>query len=97
LQPLQREVTVECLPFDIPDYIEIDVTPLNIHDVVHISTVQCPSGVELVYDKDEPLVTVLPPTVEEVKVAEGAAAEGAAPAEAAAAEPAKTEAKGGAA
>lgn len=96
LQPLQREVTVECLPFDIPEYIEIDVTPLDIHDVVHISTVQRPPGVELVYENDDPLVTVLPPTVEEVKVAEAAAVEGVAPAEAAA-EPAKPEAKGGAA
>jgi large subunit ribosomal protein L25 len=96
LQPLQREVMVECLPFDIPKYIEVDVTPLNIHDVIHISALQPPAGVELVFDSDLPLVTVLPPTVEEVKVAEAAPVEGAV-AEGAPAEPAKVEGKGGAA
>jgi large subunit ribosomal protein L25 len=98
LQPLEREVEVECLPFDIPDYLEVDVTPLAIHDVIHISSVAVPAGVVLVYDSDLPLVTVLPPTVEEVKVVEEAVAvEGAAPAEAPAGEPAKAEPKGGAA
>ncbi|MBI4518205.1 MAG: 50S ribosomal protein L25/general stress protein Ctc [Deltaproteobacteria bacterium] len=96
LQPLQREVLVECLPFDIPQYIEVDVTPLKIHDTIHIAALRSPAGVELVYDSDVALVTVLPPTVEEVKV-EAAEAEAAVPVEGAAAEAAKGEAKGGAA
>lgn len=97
LQPLQREVTVECLPANIPEFIQVDVTPLNIHDVIHISALQAPFGVDLIYDSDVAIVTVAPPTVEEVKVAEAAPVEGAVPAEgAAAAEPAKAEGKGGA-
>jgi large subunit ribosomal protein L25 len=100
LQPIQRDVSVLCLPTDIPDFIEVDVSPLGIHEAVHLSELTVPSGVELEYDKDEPVVTVLPPTVEEAKVAapaEGAVAEGAAPAaEAAKTEPAgKDAAKGG--
>jgi large subunit ribosomal protein L25 len=99
LQPVQREVEVECLPADIPAFISVDVSALDIHDAIHISQLQPPPGVELRYDTDATLVTVLPPTVEEVKVeeaavAEGAAVEGAAPVEAAKAEPEK---KGGAA
>ncbi len=98
LQPVQRDVEVECLPGDIPDFIEVDVTALNIHDAVHVSELQAPEGVRICYDTDAALVTVLPPTIEEVKVEEAAAevapAEGAAPAE-----PVKTETekKGGAA
>ncbi len=98
LQPVQRDVEVECLPGDIPDFIEVDVTALNIHDTVHVSELQAPEGVRICYDTDAALVTVLPPTIEEVKVEEAAAE--VAPAEgAAAAEPAKTEPekKGGAA
>lgn len=100
LQPIQRDVSVLCLPTDIPDFIEVDVTPLGIHEAVHLSELKVPSGVELEYDNDEPVVTVLPPTVEEAKVAapvEGAVAEGAVPAaEGAKAEPAgKDAAKGG--
>lgn len=93
LQPIQRDVAVRCLPTDIPDFIEVDVSPLGIHEAVHLSELKVPNGVELEYDNDEPVVTVLPPTVEEAKVAtpaEGAAAEGAAPA----ADGAKPEAAG---
>lgn len=93
LQPIQRDVAVSCLPTDIPDYIEVDVSPLGIHEAVHLSELKTPSGVTLEYDNDEPVVTVLPPTVEEAKVAapvEGAVVEGAAPA----AEGAKPEAAG---
>lgn len=97
LQPVQRDLEVECLPGDIPGFIAVDVTALNIHDAVHVSQVQAPQGVRICYDVDTTLVTVLPPTVEEVKVEE-AAAEGVA-AEGAVAEAAKPEAekKGGAA
>jgi large subunit ribosomal protein L25 len=91
MQPILREVEVLCLPTDIPDAIEVDVSPLGIHDVLHMSDLQPPPGVELQFDTDEPLVTVLAPTVEEVKV-EAAAEEEAAPAAEGTAAP--TEAKG---
>jgi large subunit ribosomal protein L25 len=94
LQPVRRELEVSCLPTEIPDFIEIDVSALGIHDAVHISAVKPPAGVEIPFDTDETLVTVLPPVVEEVKVAaEAEIAEGAAaPAAAAGEAAAKTEA-----
>ena len=78
LQPIVREMEVECLPSDIPQYIEIDVTALDIHDAVHLADVQMPPNVTAVIESNEAVVTVLPPTVEEVKAA-AAEAEGAAP------------------
>ncbi len=69
LQPIRREVEVLCLPTEIPDFLEIDVSALGIHDAVHISDLKPPPGVEIPFDTDEALVTVLPPVVEEVKVA----------------------------
>jgi len=91
LQPVRREIEVLCLPTEIPDFIEIDVTHLGIHDALHVSDVKPPPGLEIPYDTDETLVTVLPPVVEEVKVAaEAEPVEGAAPA--APAEAAKPEA-----
>ena len=102
LQPILREIEVECLPTEIPEFIEVDVTPLGIHEAVHLSDVKLPEGVTAVGDGTQPLVTVLPPTVEETKPAEaaeaappveGAPAEGAAPAAGAEAAPA-AEAKG---
>lgn len=99
LQPVQRDVEVECLPSDIPEFLTVDVTALNIHDAVHVSEVQAPAGVTVCYDTDATVVTVLPPTIEEVKVEEAVAAE-AVPAEGAPAPEAgkpETEKKGGAA
>ncbi len=75
LQPVQRDVEVECLPADIPEFINVDVSGLNIHDAVHVSQLQAPAGVSVLYDADATLVTVLPPTVEEAKTAEAALGE----------------------
>jgi large subunit ribosomal protein L25 len=92
LQPILREIEVECLPTEIPDFIEVDVSPLGIHEAVHLTDVQLPAGVTLISDPTQTVVTVLPPTVEEAKPAaeaaeavpvEGAPVEGAAPAAAA--------------
>jgi len=42
LAPLERTATVECLPLEIPDSIEVDVTDVDIHDVIHVSAVKFP-------------------------------------------------------
>jgi large subunit ribosomal protein L25 len=94
LAPLQRTATLECLPLEIPDSIEVDVTNIDIHDVIHISSVNFVGKVKPIFDTDYPVVTVLPPTVAEVAVVaapeavEGAPVEGAPAAEGAAAAPA---------
>jgi large subunit ribosomal protein L25 len=81
-----REIEVECLPTDIPQYIEVDVSPLAIHDAVHLADLEMPPNVKAVFENNDAVVTVLPPTVEEVKAVEAAVeappVEGAAPAEA---------------
>jgi len=69
LQPILREIEVECLPTEIPEFIEVDVSPLGIHEAVHLAEVKLPEGVTAVGDGAQPLVTVLPPTVEETKPA----------------------------
>lgn len=90
LQPILREVEVECLPTEIPDFVEVDVTALDIHDAVHASDLTLPEGVALVGDASRTVVTVLPPSIE-AKPGE-AAAEGAAAAPAAEGAPAAAEA-----
>jgi large subunit ribosomal protein L25 len=85
LQPIQREIEVECLPTEIPEFIEVDVSALGIHEAIHVSDLKPPEGVTLVADPSQTLVTVLPPTVEEAKPA-AEAVEAAVPAEGAPAE-----------
>jgi large subunit ribosomal protein L25 len=100
LQPILREIEVECLPTEIPEFIEVDVSELGIHDAVHLTDLKLPEGVQAVAEATQTLVTVLPPTVE-AKPTEGAEApaEGAAAPEAAApaaeAAPKKGQEKGG--
>ena len=87
--PLMTELDVTCLPKDLPEYIEIDVSALGINDVIHLSSVELPEGVDLtvvLHEGEDPsVVTVMPPrTIEEevleaedgvevVEVEEGAA------------------------
>ena len=101
LQPILREVEVECLPTEIPEFIEVYVSHLTIHQAVHLSELKLPEVVTTMGEPTQTVVSVLPPTVEEAKpveAAEAVPAEGA-PAEGAAAAPgaegAPAEGKGG--
>jgi large subunit ribosomal protein L25 len=73
LQPIVREIQVECLPLDIPQYFDVDVSGLDIGDSVHIEDLPMPEGVTAVYDSNFALVTVATPTVEEEPTAAAAA------------------------
>ena len=84
LQPIVREIEVECLPLDIPEYFNVDVSALDIGDSAHIEDLVMPEGVTAIYESNLALVAVVPPTVEEAPAAAAAPAEGA---EAAAATP----------
>ncbi|MCM2335606.1 MAG: 50S ribosomal protein L25/general stress protein Ctc [Pseudomonas sp.] len=42
-----NEVTVSCLPKDLPEFLEVDLGALSVGDVVHLSDIKLPKGVEL--------------------------------------------------
>lgn len=47
---LSKEVTdveIQCLPKDLPEYIEVDLAKLDIGEAVHLSDINLPEGVEL--------------------------------------------------
>ena len=66
LQPIEREIEVNCLPMDIPESIPVDVTPMKIGDSLHYSHIPMPSGVEAIYDVDSAVAIIAAPSVEEV-------------------------------
>lgn len=76
-----REVFVECLPTQIPDQIELDVTDLVVGRSLHASDLVMPEGVTLLTNPDEVVVTVVAPRIHE-EAAPAAAAVEAAPGEA---------------
>lgn len=70
LQHAIRELEVEALPVDVPDFIEVDVTPLGIHQAIHARDITV-ERVTMITSGDQTIVSVVPPTVvkEEVPVA----------------------------
>ncbi len=94
-QPL-REVTVEALPLEVPDHLELDVSGMEIGGTLRISDLAARVGVAFVDDPEMVVATVTAPTKvvepepteEELAAleAEGEAAEGEEPAEGEAAE-----------
>ena len=75
-----NEVTVSCLPKDLPEFLEIDLGALKSGDVVHLSQIKLPKGVEipelkLGKEHDVAVVIAKPGRVEAEGTAEGEAAE----------------------
>ncbi len=72
LDQIRRVVEIQCLPGDIPNSIEVDVSSLKIGDSIHISDIKFEKG-KILTDPEETVATVLAPIVEEKKVEEVAA------------------------
>ncbi len=58
LQLVRTELEVLCLPTQVPQSIDIDVTALQIGDTVHIEEVAAPEGIELVHEVNFTVITV---------------------------------------
>lgn len=87
LEHVTREVEIEALPTDIPDFLTVDVSLMIIGDTVQLDSIEAPEGVEFMADAPEELTiaTLNPPRVEEEEpeveeetevIGEGEAAEG---------------------
>jgi large subunit ribosomal protein L25 len=79
LEQIIREVEIRCEPRDIPEHIDVDVTNLGVHDVLHVSDIPTSAGVEILESPDTVIATV--GVVREEPVAVVAPVEGEAPAE----------------
>ena len=76
------EVEVGCLPKDLPEYIEVDMSALDVGDAVHLSELVLPEGVHVMAlahnpDNDQPVVNVQHPQKLEAVAEEAAGEEGA--------------------
>ncbi len=70
LNIVRRELEVFCLPGDIPESIEIDISELGMGDSIHLEDVPLEENVEVSTDVNYTVVTVLSPKVEEEVVEE---------------------------
>lgn len=79
LEHILWEIEVECLPTDIPEKIEVDISGLKLGESIHVKDLNLPSGVKALTEPESVLFTVAAPTVQAAE--EEAAAEGEAKAE----------------
>jgi large subunit ribosomal protein L25 len=63
LQHIRREVKAACLPQDLVDKIEVDVSGLDIGQSLHVRDISFPPGLRSLEDEDLAVVTVVAPTV----------------------------------
>jgi large subunit ribosomal protein L25 len=59
-----RMVAIEALPRDLPEKLELDVSGMQLGDVMRVSDLSAPSGVTILTDAEESLASVVAPRVE---------------------------------
>ena len=65
---LISDVEVTCLPGDLPEFLEVDVSELELNQRISLSDISAPEGVEILalsHDQDRSIVTINPPRKEE--------------------------------
>jgi len=78
LEQIIRELEIRCEPREIPDAISIDVSHLDVHDVLHVSDIPVSSNIEILEPPDSVVATV---GIIKEEVAPAPVAEGEEPAE----------------
>jgi large subunit ribosomal protein L25 len=65
LQIIRRELEVLCLPLKVPESIEVDITDLDIGESVHVDEITLEGDIEIPFDVNFTIVTMLSPKYEE--------------------------------
>jgi large subunit ribosomal protein L25 len=76
LQHIRRELSITCLPDKLVDFLELDVTELDIGDSLHLEDIEFPEGITPDEEGHLTVVVVAAPTVEEEVVEEEEELEG---------------------
>jgi large subunit ribosomal protein L25 len=78
LEQIIREIEIRCEPRQIPDSLDVDVSNLDVHDLLHVSDITVGEGVEILTDGEQVIATV---GIVKEEVAPAVPAEGEEPAE----------------
>jgi large subunit ribosomal protein L25 len=74
LEHVLFKIRVRGLAKDIPELVTVDVSHLKIGEAIHLGEIKTPAGVELIGDKQIPVIAVAAPRTEEEEAAEAAEA-----------------------
>jgi large subunit ribosomal protein L25 len=59
LDHVAREILVECLPDNLPERIEVDVSNLRLGEAIHIRDIEFPAGVKPAENPDKVVLTIV--------------------------------------
>ena len=71
-----KSIHVECLPADIPQFVDLDVTNVELDQVLHVSDLSLSDKVKILHRSNEAVVTVHLEKVKKEKTEEAVIAEG---------------------
>lgn len=74
LEVIVRSLTVRCLPQDLPEVLQVDVSALKVGESLHVRDLKLPAGVEAALDGDVTVVAVAEPNVATAAATEAPAA-----------------------
>ena len=72
LEHIIHDLPIRCIPSKIPEVIEVDVSGLDINDVLHVSDLTFDEGVEVTISPERTICAVSPPRAEEEEETEEA-------------------------
>ncbi len=59
LQIIRRDIEVLCLPFEVPESIQIDISDLDIGDSIHVKDLKVAGNIEIPADTNYTILTIL--------------------------------------
>jgi large subunit ribosomal protein L25 len=79
LEQIVREIEIRCEPREIPDSLDVDVSNLDVHDVLHVSDIPVSAAIEILMDAELVIATI--GIVKEEEIAPAPVVEGEEPVE----------------
>jgi len=70
LQIIRRKLEILCLPTEIPETIEIDITDLDIGDSIHVKEIPVEGDIEIPADVNFTVITIVSPKAEVEEISE---------------------------
>jgi large subunit ribosomal protein L25 len=70
LERVVTDIEISCLPANLPEFLELDVSALELNEILHLSDIKYPEGVsstQLAHGHDTPVAAIHPPRREEVE------------------------------
>lgn len=76
IEQIIHDIAVRCIPSKIPESIEVDITELDLHDVLHVADITFGEGVEVMLAPEQTVCAIAQPRAEEVVAPEETEGEG---------------------